>query len=440
MANFRKVKEFVRRHPVAVSANSTIRECAEIMDRERISSVLVLKNGIPEAFFTESDLRRAIGKNVNLSRPVIDFALTKLVKISSDSSIFDALSVMVENNVKHLAIEEGGEVIGVITLRDLALDLAPKYVKYTARIHNARDLQAIKDAIENFKEELKDEAESYIKHPEIVDPYIFFSEISHVVDAMIVTASKFTSPPKSGFVYAITGSGGRKEQFLLTDRDTISIYQDREAIEWFADFEKTLDSLGFPGCEHGYTSDKFAIPYPEEDKVCSEWARNVDRNIVNISLIADARYLLGERSLLDEFKECFAEKLYRNRFVILNSLRYRPALNILGNLKETFNYKAGAVAPIEYPVRALAVTNNIFHVTNTLERIAALSEEKLIPGDMADDLEHAYTVLMRRKIWLQAQDLKEFRASKANPMERAMVKDALKTVRRFQSYIERNYL
>ena len=440
MANFRRVKEFVRRHPVTVSAELTIRECAEIMDRERVSSVLVMKNNVPEAFFTESDLRKAIGEDVDLSRSVMDFALTKLVRLSSDSSIFDALSVMIENNVKHLAVEDGGEIVGVITLRDIALDLAPKYVKYTARIHNARDLQAIRSAIENFKGELKDEAESYITHPEIVDPYIFFSEISHVVDAMIVTASKFTSPPKDGFVYAITGSGGRKEQFLLTDRDTISVYQDKDALEWFAKFENVLDSLGFPGCEHGYTSDKFSIYYPDEEKICSDWARNVDKNIVSISLIADARYLLGERKLLDEFKECFAEKLYRNRFVILNSLRYRPALNILGNLKETFNYKAGAVAPIEYPVRALAITNNIFHVTNTLERIAALSEEKLIPDDMAGDLEHAYTVLMRRKIWLQAQNLKEFKASKANPMERAMVKDALKTVKRFQSYVERNYI
>ncbi len=440
MADFRKVKEFVKRSPVTVNSQTTIRECAEIMDKERVSSVLVVEKNQPKAFFTESDLRRVVGENVDMSKRVIDFPLTKLVRVNSISSIFDALSVMVENNVKHLAVEEDGEVIGVITLRDIALDLAPKYVKYTARIHNATDLASIKHAIEDFKEELKEEAESYIKHPEIVDPYIFFSEISHVVDAMIVTASKFSKPPEKGFVYAITGSGGRKEQFLLTDRDTISVYQDEEVLGWFSEFEKILDSLGFPGCEHGYTSDKFSISHSEEGKICSEWAKNVDKNIVNISLIADARYLIGERSLLDEFKECFAEKLYKNRFVILNSLRYRPALNILGNLKETFNYKAGAVAPIEYPVRALAITNNIYDITNTLERIIALSEEKLIPDDMSDDLEHAYTVLMRRKIWLQAQDLKDFKSSKANPMERAMVKDALKTVKRFQNYVERNYI
>ncbi len=440
MTDFRRVKEFIRRHPVLVRSDFTVQECARLMDRERISSVIVTENSNPKAFFTESDLRRIVGERVDLSRQVSEFATTKLVTVSSDSPVFDALSVMIENNVKHLAVVEDGEIVGVVTLRDIALDLAPKHVKYTARIHNAADLGIIRETIESFKKELKEEAENYIKHPEVVDPYIFFSEISHVVDAMIITASRFTTIPESGFVYAITGSGGRKEQFLLTDRDTISIYYDESTLEWFSEFEKVLDSLGFPGCEHGYTSDKFSIHHQDEDRVCSEWARNVDRNIVNIALIADARYLLGEKKLLDEFKECFTEKLYRNRFVILNSLRYRPALNIFGNLKETFNYKAGAVAPIEYPVRALAITNGIFNVTNTLDRIAALGEEKIIPDDMADDLEHAYTVLMRRKIWIQAQDLRDFKASKANPMERAMVRDALKTVKRFQSYIERNYI
>ncbi len=440
MTDFRKVKEFIRRQPVFVSSNFTIRECAELMDREKISSVVVMDNGKPKAFFTESDLRRVVGESVNLSSRVLDFATTRLVTVDSDSPIFNALSVMIENNVKHLAVIEDGDIVGVVTLRDIALDLAPKHVKYTARIHNAASLEVIRETVESFKNELKEEAENYIKHPEIVDPYIFFSEISHVVDAMIITASRFTSMPESGFVYAITGSGGRREQFLLTDRDTISVYYDENSLEWFAEFERVLDGLGFPGCEHGYTSDRFFIKYPEGEKICSEWARNVDRNIVNIALIADARYLLGEKKILEEFKECFTEKLYRNRFVILNSLRYRPALNIFGNLKETFNYKAGAVAPIEYPVRALAITNGIFDVTNTLDRITVLGEEKIISGDMADDLEHAYTVLMRRKIWLQAQNLKDFRASKANPMERAMVKDALKTVKRFQSYIERNYI
>ncbi|WP_457590665.1 CBS domain-containing protein [Geoglobus sp.] len=440
MSNFRQVRDFVKRSPVTVSYSLSIKEAAKIMDDERVSSVVVLKNGRPVAFFTESDLRRVVGESIDLSLSVGDYAQTKLVGVASGSTIFDALSLMVQHGIRHLGVFEGEDLVGVITLRDIAFELGPKYVKYTAKINGAKRLEEIAESMENFKHDLELEASGYIDYPEIVDPRVFFSEISHVVDAMIVTAARLIGMPEEGYAYAITGSGGRSEQFLLTDRDTLAVYSDENMIEWFARLESTLDRLGFPGCDHGYTSDKFNFDRSRVGEVCSDWSRNVEKNVVNLSLLADSRFLLGERKLLEEMKECMAEKLYRNRFVIIASLRYKPALTIFGSLKEIFNYKAGAVAPVEYPVRALAMTNGIMDITNTLERIGVLVEENVIPEDMGDDLEHAYTILMRRKIWLQAQGKKEFQSSEVNPMERALIRDALKTVKRFQGYVERNFI
>ncbi|NOY10962.1 MAG: CBS domain-containing protein [Archaeoglobi archaeon] len=440
MSNFKRVGDFVKRSPVTVDSSLSIRETAKIMDEERISSVVVTRNGAPYAFFTESDLRRVVGEEIDLGKPVGEFAGTRLIAVSSNSSIFDALSLMVQHGIKHLGVFEDGELIGVITLRDVAFELGPKYIKYTARIHGAKRLEDIALAMDSFKLDLEREAMSYVDHPEIVDPYVFFSEISHVVDAMIVTAAKLIGMPADGYAYAITGSGGRSEQLLLTDRDTLAVYSDDDVLEWFAKLERTLDSLGFPGCDHGYTSDKYNFHVSQVGETCREWSTNVEKNIVNLSLISDSRFLLGERSLLEEMKECLASKLEKNRFVIIASLRYKPALTIFGSLKEIFNYKAGAIAPVEYPVRALAITNGIMHVTNTLERIRTLVEERIIPEDMGDDLEHAYTILMRRKIWLQAQNRKEFQSSEVNPMERTLIRDALKTVKRFQGYVERNFI
>ncbi len=440
MSNFRSVREFIKKDPVAVDSTVSIKEAARIMDEEKISSVVVMKNGRPYAFFTESDLRRVVGENIDLRNSVGDYAKTRLVGITSDATIFDALSLMVQHGIKHLGVFDGDTLLGVVTLRDIAFELGPKYIKYTARIHGANSVEEISLAMDSFKRDLEGEAARYVEHPEIVDPYVFFSEISHVVDAMIVTAARLVGMPGKGYAYAITGSGGRSEQFLLTDRDTMAVYEDDGVLEWFSRLEATLDGLGFPGCDHGYTSDKYNFRRSELESVCSEWSRNAEKNVVNISLVADSRFLLGERKLIDEMKECLAERLYRNRFVVIASLRYKPALTILGGLREIFDYKAGAIAPVEYPVRALAVTNGLIHVSNTLERIRALVEEGLIPEDMGDDLEHAYTILMRRKIWLQAQGKKKFLSTEVNPMERTLIKDALKTVRRFHGYVERNFI
>ncbi|AIY91011.1 putative nucleotidyltransferase substrate binding domain-containing protein [Geoglobus acetivorans] len=440
MSKFRKLSDFIRRDPVVIEADRSIKDAAKLMDDEKVSSVVVMKNGKPLAFFTESDLRHAIGKDVNLTAKVVDHAKTRIVTAHPSSTILDGLSKMVTNGVKHLAVIESGRIIGVLTLRDLAYELGPKYIKYTAKIHESKSIEDLAAVMNDFKMELLEETNYYLEYPEIVNPAEFFSEISHVVDTIIIKASAIMNMPAEGYVYAVTGSGGRGEQFLLTDRDTLAIFSDESVVDLLKNFESSLDRTGFPGCDHGYTSDKFNLHHSEIEKTCSEVSRNVESNIVKISLFSDARCLFGESKMLIELKECLSEKLYRNRHVIISSLRYKPALTIFGDVKDEFNYKAGAVAPIEYPVRALAITNGIFDVTNTFQRIRALAQEKLIPSDLADDLEHAYTILMRRKIWLQSQNLKVLKTSQLNPMERQMIKDALRTVKKFQNYAERNFI
>lgn len=440
MLKSKPIFEFIRREPVTIEITATIRDAAKLMDSERVSSVVVLKNGKPAGFFTEGDLRRVVGEDIGLNRKLSEVELTPIITVSPSASILEALSKMVTNNVKHIAVIDNEKLIGVLTLRDISYELGPKYIKYTAKIQESSSIENLSNIMETFKEDLLHDSQRFLEYPEVLNPVEYFSEISHIVDAIIIRSAKILGMPEKGYVYSITGSGGRAEQFLLTDRDTFAVISDDSLIDLLREFESSLDRTGFPGCEHGYTSDKFNLRYSDIKEKCSEISKNVESSIILISLFSDAKCLFGESKMLIELKECLSEKLYHNRHVIIASLRYKPALSILGDLKEEFNYKAGAVAPLEYPVRALAVTNGIYDVTNTFERIKALKLENIIPQDLADDLEHAYTILMRRKIWLQIQNKKKLNSRELNPMEKQMIKDALKTVKKFQNYVERNFV
>ncbi len=434
----KKVRDYLKRELVSVSSRSSVREAAKVMYDKRVSSVVVLEDGRLYGIFTDFDLRKLIAIDADLDEQIGNVAKKTLTTVEAESSILEALSRMIENGVGHIIVTEGGKPVGILTFRDIAYELGPFYIRYTTQIRRAKDLESIGTIVRSFKDALIREASLYLNRPEEFNPKLFFETISYVVDSAIRAVVR-KLPPCDDLVYAVTGSGGRREQFLLTDRDTMAIYTSERCKKFLAELEEKLNSLGFPPCPHGYTADRYSFSVDEIEEKIEEWCSDPESHAVEISLLADARAIFGKVEMLQDAKKMLVKKLYRDRLFLRHSLMYRPALSMLGNLRKSFDFKAGAIAPVEYPVRALAVTNGILEL-DTHSRIAAIGEERLIPPDLTDDLMHAYTILTRRKIWLQVRGKKQFVAAEFNPMERSLVRDALRVVRKFQEYVERNYL
>jgi CBS domain-containing protein len=244
-------------------------------------------------------------------------------------------------------------------------------------------------------------------------------------------------------LYAATGSWGRREQFLITDRDTLAIYVsddiNTEFQHYVNDLENAMDLVGFPPCPHGYTARNYVFPEDLLLKRITEWARHPEGNAVDISIIADARPILGDPAILERIKDFLSEKLHKDRLLISQSLMYKPALNVFGRMARSFNFKSGAVAAIEYPIRALSITHGITH-TSTYGRIRALEREGVLSHELASELLYSYSLIMRQKISLQIKSKTELKVSDLTPIERNMLENALKTVKKFQDYVERNYV
>ena len=435
----RKVKDYLKRELVSVSSRSSIRDAAKVMYSKRVSSVVVLENNDLYGIFTDFDLRKLIATDADLDKPIGSVAKKTLTTIEADSSILEALSRMIEAGVGHIIITERGHPLGILTFRDIAYELGPFYIRYTTQIRRAKDLESIGRIVRSFKEDLIREASLYLGRPEEFNPKLFFETISYVVDSAIRAIAKMLPQCEGQIVYAITGSGGRREQFLLTDRDTMAICTSESCKKFLGELEEKLNHLGFPPCPHGYTADNYSFMIDEMEEIIDKWCTDPESYAVEISLLADSRPIFGDAEILEKVKKMLVKKIHRDRLFLRHSLIYRPALSVLGNLRKTFDFKAGAIAPVEYPVRALAITNGIMEL-DTHSRIAALGEKKLIPPDLTNDLMHAYTILTRRKIWLQIRGKKRFVASEFNPMERTLIRDTLRVVKRFQEYVERNYL
>ncbi|MBO8182325.1 MAG: CBS domain-containing protein [Archaeoglobus sp.] len=459
-----QIKKFLKRELVHVSPETSIREAAALMHKNNVSSVVVMKNDIILGILTDSDLRRLVAENFDLNKSVREFLkleLTErrpLVTVESNENILAVLSKMLENRIKHTIVMEGGKPKGVITLGDIAYDLGPFYIKYIIKLHHTKDVEEIKKSLEEFNNAIKHQALRLIAESKDINPNFFFEAISYVVDSAAKSLTRIIGEVPEGLVYAATGSWGRREQFLLTDRDTLAIYssessessEDLEDLEFFMeelefrtyveDLEDCMDEVGFPPCPHGYTARRYIFPEDFLKNLISEWAKEPEANAVDISIIADARAVLGDSTILERIKETLAERSHKDRFLIRHSMMYKPALNVLGRLVKSFNFKSGAIAPIEYPIRALSITNGITHPLSTYGRIKALEQKGILSHELASELLYSYDIIMKQKISLQIKAKSELDTSELTPIERNMLENALKTVRKFQDYVERNYI
>lgn len=117
MAITLKVKDLMEKNVVMVDAGSTVAEAIKVMLANNVWSVVVTKRGLPEGVVTERDLiRRCIARGLVPDRlPVEKIMSSPLITIGPETTIRDAMSLMVEKDIRRLFVVEDGKIVGRVT-------------------------------------------------------------------------------------------------------------------------------------------------------------------------------------------------------------------------------------------------------------------------------------------------------------------------------------
>lgn len=117
-----RVEALVKRPPVTVSANATIRQAAEIFAREKIGFLVVAPSTSPvmaRAVLSEGDVVRAVAKGTPPTAPLDSIATKKLIGIKRGDPASKAVRLMVDNGIRHLLVEnDDGTLFGVLSVGD----------------------------------------------------------------------------------------------------------------------------------------------------------------------------------------------------------------------------------------------------------------------------------------------------------------------------------
>jgi CBS domain-containing protein len=104
-----------------VSPKTTLGEAVALMAQHRIGSTLVMEGSQLLGIFTERDTVRALSQSYDApAHEVSSWMTPNPMTVTPDEPTDRALRTMLDHNFRHLPVVEGGEVVGIVSIRDLA--------------------------------------------------------------------------------------------------------------------------------------------------------------------------------------------------------------------------------------------------------------------------------------------------------------------------------
>jgi CBS domain-containing protein len=106
---------------VVTSPDYPVADAAVAMVRQKVGSALIMQGRLLAGILTERDVLRAAASGSDLrSSPVSAWMTEDPEAASPDTTVEDAMQLMLLHGFRHLPVLEGREVRGVVSLRDLA--------------------------------------------------------------------------------------------------------------------------------------------------------------------------------------------------------------------------------------------------------------------------------------------------------------------------------
>lgn len=135
MKKSKKVKDYLANQRYwdvfVIPSDETIVHACELMEKNRIGALIVVdkKTNKDEShlvgIITERDIVKEIAHlHKGFESQTVDKVMSKkLISVNSESSTDNAIGLMIENQIRHLAVIDDEKLVGVISMRDIFYSL-----------------------------------------------------------------------------------------------------------------------------------------------------------------------------------------------------------------------------------------------------------------------------------------------------------------------------
>ena len=105
---------------VRVAENLSLRQVAEALMRADVGAVVVGDDMSASGVVSERDISRAVANGLDVDViPAVDVAQSPLIWCDTTSTVAEVAAEMMEHWVRHVLVEQGGRLVGIVSARDL---------------------------------------------------------------------------------------------------------------------------------------------------------------------------------------------------------------------------------------------------------------------------------------------------------------------------------
>lgn len=387
--------------PLKTMGTALVKDVAQLMTESLKNNIVVCDNNIPLGIITDTDMRSKIATGRYPVTVSVDKIMSSpVITVVENVSLAEAQLLMLKHNVTHLCVTHDGtdksEVKGIISEHDLIVAQANNpgvLIKEIKRCQSPKELKQIRERLTDLIQT------SISKNIPLSHIFNIGSEINLAIIKRSVELSilDLGSPP-ARFAWLSIGSQGRKEQLLLTDQDSILIFEDvaaekyREVKDYFLRLGKkttaTLEKIGYELCPNGHMGSNmlWCKSLTDWTKQYDSWMNTPGENSTDLSSIFfDYEITFGEQKIEDAignvvFKNAKNNTLFFD-FFGNDALRKNSPLTFFKNFiveeegpnKDKFDIKTRALMPLIDGARLFILNFDIRGINNTFQRFKQLS-------------------------------------------------------------------
>lgn len=465
---FRTVGEIASENISIVDVDDSIKDVArEMCGRQRSSCAVVMKNNEIAGLVTDRDMTRSVvAAGIDTGMPISMVMTPNPVLVESSSKVIEAISLMLQYNIRCLPVVNDRKVVGLLTTTHLvhnhrtqSLFLIQK-IKYTSSISA---LAALKEERETIFQALVESG---------VSAEIQGRVMSTIMDAftrrIIQLSEELLGPPPCDYAWIVAGSHARNEVHMLSDQDSALVLSDDVSDEQKAYFMHLamkvcngLAACGYPLCDGKYmaATPKWCQPISVWKDYYSKWVSSPEYSkLLSISVFLEVRSIYGNRDYVEQIQQHLHDCIQKSgRFIpalVRDAIETQPPLSIFNSLvlekggenTNTLNIKKYALNLIIDLARIFSLSAG-GSLTGTEERFRYAAEHGTLSEDSCQNIIGAYRFLIQVRFRHQLNAILSNRVPNNNispdefsSFERKHLKDAFKIISELQDVAKLKFL
>lgn len=455
-----QVGDLINRKIISVSPLASVTKAAELMTRERVSSLAVVRDNRLQGIITDKDLRsRVLAANLSGDITVEAIMSSPVQTIDASAEAMDAMMQMAEQKIHHMPVMRNQSLIGMISSTDLLHLQRTSPLFLASEIDKQPDLQALISTSHRVADLFRHLLTSGVR-PERIGQ-VLTTVADGFTRRLLVLAESVFGPPPFAWCWLVFGSHARGELTLISDQDNALLLAEepnteaalyfRGLAEWVCD---GLNQCGLKNCPGNIMASNSSYRLSTQGwwKQMSGWIEQPSpQALLNAGIFFDWRPIAGEFGLSEALQQRFLKEAAANQLFQLNltqnALTGKPPLGMFGRLvlersgsgSRGIDLKKRGLAPIVDLARVYAMAGGM-RCTSTIERLHTAGELNLLSSGDARNLIEAFRFLSKIRYRLHHQQLAARQLQdhtllphQLSTLERHQLKDCFKLVEQAQS-------